>query len=170
MKRLLVLLVLLFSLLVANPVAAAVTKTDLAAHNMYLKGWFSYNKADYATALKVWEPLALQGFAQAQILLGTMYAKGQGVAQDHKVAIKWYKLAAEQGYADAQSNLGAIYDKGHEGVPRDHVRAHMWWNIAVLQGYEAARKSLDRVEEKMSSAQLETARGLAREWVQKYWK
>ncbi len=171
MKRLLTLPILLLALLLANPAAAAGTsyKKNLTSHNVYLKGWFSYNKADYAAALKVWEPLALQGFAQAQILLGTMYAKGQGVPQDYKTAIKWYKLAAEQGYADAQSNLASIYAEG-QGVPQDYVRAHMWWNIAAGQGYKDAEENRDIVEEKMSPAQLERARKLAREWMEKYGK
>ena len=38
---------------------------------------------------------AEQGFADAQINLGLMYAKGQGTPQDYKEAVMRYKTAAE---------------------------------------------------------------------------
>ncbi len=174
MKQLLVLPVLLLTLLVASPATYADyhniwKQKSLADQNRYLRGWFFYNKGDYEAALKVWEPLAEHGLTSAQIVLGKMYAEGQGVPQDYETAVKWYKLAAERGYADAQSKLGAMHAKG-QGVPQDYVRAHMWWNIAVLQGYGDAKKNRNMVEEKMSPAQLETARKLAREWMEKHGK
>jgi len=39
-------------------------------------------KGDYATALRLWEPLAEQGNAAARSELSVMYAQGKGVAQD----------------------------------------------------------------------------------------
>ncbi len=172
MKKLLVLPVLLLALLVASPATYAgrnYGKQDFSEHNRYLKGWYSYNKGDYEAALKIWEPLAEKGLTSAQVILGKMYAKGQGVPQDYKTAVKWYKLAAERGYADAQSKLGAMHAKG-QGVPQDYVRAHMWWSISALQGYGDAKKNRNIVEEKMSPAQLESARKLAREWMEKHGK
>jgi TPR repeat protein len=63
----------------------------------YQKGVAAYKSGDYATALREWTPLAKQGNADAQSLLGAMYNEGQGVPKNHKTAVKWYKLAAEQG-------------------------------------------------------------------------
>jgi hypothetical protein len=42
---------------------------------------------DYATALRLWRPLAERGHAGAQTGLGVMYAKGLGVSQDYQTAI-----------------------------------------------------------------------------------
>ena len=52
------------------------------------KGWDAYQSGDYATAMREWTPLAEQGNAGVQILLGVMYEKGQGVPQDYKTAVK----------------------------------------------------------------------------------
>ena len=79
----------------------------------YQDGWDAYERQDYKTAYKLWLPLAEQGDADAQVLLGEMYDKGQGVPQDYKESIKWYRLSAEQGDAIAQYNLGVMYGKGH---------------------------------------------------------
>ncbi len=46
------------------------------------------------TALREWRPLAEQGNASAQNLLGFMYHNGQGVPQDYVQAQMWYNLAA----------------------------------------------------------------------------
>ena len=88
----------------------------------FQKGLDAYEKGDYATALREWQPLAEQGDATAQYNLGLMYFAGKGVLQDYKEAVKWYRLAAEQGDADAQSNLGVMYVTG-EGVPQAYDEA-----------------------------------------------
>ena len=63
-------------------------------------------KGDYATELQILHPLAEQGNALAQLGLGVMYAKGQGVPQDYTQALIWYRKAAEQGDVRAQFGLG----------------------------------------------------------------
>src|SRR3954470_13266351 len=72
-------------------------------------GQAAYDRGDYRTAQRLWQPLATEGNARAQNNLGVMYENGQGVAQNLNEALKWYRLAAEQGYAGAQNNLGLIY-------------------------------------------------------------
>ncbi len=54
----------------------------------------AYQRGDYATALREWHPLAEQGGANAQLLLGSMYDNGLGVPQDYAEAVKWYSKAA----------------------------------------------------------------------------
>jgi len=41
------------------------------------------NRGDFATALRLWGPLAQQGDASAQSNLGYMYENGHGVPQDY---------------------------------------------------------------------------------------
>ena len=69
-------------------------------------GLAAAQKGDFATALRLWKPLAEQGDADAQYSLGVMYSEGDGVQHDYKTAVKWFTLAAEQGDDDAQYNLG----------------------------------------------------------------
>jgi uncharacterized protein len=131
MNRLLILPVLLLTLLVGNPAFSA----------DYQKGVDAYNRGDYATALREWKPLAEQGDALAQYLVGSMYDEGQGVLQDYKTAVKWWTLAAEQGDADAQYNLGVMYDKGR-GVPQNDKTAVKWYRLAAEQGFASAQSLL----------------------------
>jgi len=42
-------------------------------------------------------PLADQGDASIQALVGFMYYSGQGVPQAYVKALKWYRKAADQG-------------------------------------------------------------------------
>ena len=72
----------------------------------------AYGRGDYATALRLFRPLAKQGLIVAQYNLGLMYIKGEGVPKNYPEALKCSRLAAEQGYAQAQYNLGLMYDNG----------------------------------------------------------
>ena len=64
-------------------------------------GVAAYAQEDYATALRLWLPLADQGNAKAQRNLGIMYQRGRGVPQDYAQAQKWFTLAAVAGDAYA---------------------------------------------------------------------
>ena len=135
----------------------------------FQKGLTAARSGDFATALREWKPLAEQGDAVAQFLLGAMYDEGHGVPQDEKTAVKWYTLAAEQGDASAQGNLGVMYAFG-TGVLKDYIYAHMWGNIAASIGGKDKGKVRDFVEKKMTPSQIETAQKLARECVRKKYK
>src|SRR5258706_120192 len=65
-------------------------------------------RGDYATAIRLWRPLADKGEADAQYNLGVMYDKGQGVTRDYVVAVSWFRKAADQGFAAAQLSLAWI--------------------------------------------------------------
>ncbi len=101
----------------------------------------AYQSGDYATALRLFRPLADQGKADAQYNLGFMYANGLGVGKDFAEAAKWYRLAADQGNAHAQFGLGIMYYDGR-GVPEDDVEATKWFRLAANQGYAPAQLSL----------------------------
>jgi TPR repeat protein len=66
-------------------------------------GTAAIRHGDYTRALRLAEPLAERGDAEAQYNLGFMYAVGQGVRQDFVRAYMWLDLAAAQGYPDAIS-------------------------------------------------------------------
>ncbi len=144
---------LVVSLSLAAPVLAGPMEDGMAA----------YDREDYATALRLWRPLAEQGHATAQYNLGIIYEKGHGVPQDYAEAVKWSRKAAEQGHAQAQSILGLSYAEG-EGVPQDYVMAHMWVNLSAAQGHKKAVKARDILAKKMTPDQIAEAQRLAREW------
>jgi TPR repeat protein len=94
----------------------------IASAGPFQDGQAAYERGDYITALRAWQPLAAQGNAFAQNKLGWMYQKGIGVPQNQNEAVKWYRLAAEQGSALGQFNLGFAYQNGI-GVPQDQKEA-----------------------------------------------
>ena len=100
------------------PDSAASIKTS--AQDCEIRGgeYVSYDRSDYATALKVWLPQAKEGDKVAQTYVGEIYEKGLGVQPDYVLAAEWYRNAAEQGYERAQINLGYLYEKGL-GVAKD---------------------------------------------------
>jgi TPR repeat protein len=68
-------------------------------------------RADYATVLRLWRPLAEQGNTQAQSNLGLMYFNGRGVSQDYVSAYMWFGLAAAEGDGDAEKNRDRVATK-----------------------------------------------------------
>ena len=105
------------------------------------KGLTAYQSGDFATALRELTPLAEQGDATAQFVLGFMYDEGKGVPKNGKTAVKWYELAAKQGYARAQYALGLMYAEG-EGVPENDKTAVKWYEHAAEQGSADAQQNL----------------------------
>ena len=105
------------------------------------KGREAYKNGDYATALKKWTPLAEKGFARAQMDLGVLYFKGQGVQKDDAKAMRLFRVAAEQGYSQAQNGMGVIYMKG-EVVSQDYITAIKWFKLAAEQGNAVAQKKV----------------------------
>ncbi|MEA3410001.1 MAG: caspase family protein [Pseudomonadota bacterium] len=91
--------------------------------------YVAYDRASYATALKVWLPQAQEGNADAQNYVGEIYEKGLGIEADYMIAANWYRKAAEQGNTRAQINLGYLYESGL-GVPRDLTVAMNWYRRA----------------------------------------
>ncbi len=142
---------------------AAPACTGFKAGEGMKAGEEAYLRGDYATAFKEFRPLAEQGDADAQFVLGTMYLRGRGVPQDYNEAVRWYRLAAAQGFTMAQYNLGVSYAKGR-GVLEDYVQAYMWFSLAAAQGQELARTARGILAKKVTPAQLAEAQRLAREW------
>lgn len=62
----------------------------------------AYESGDFEAAFQEFRALAEQGHAEAQCLLGAMYAQGQCVTQDLVVAEMWFNLSAAQGDLGAQ--------------------------------------------------------------------
>lgn len=63
----------------------------------------AYKGGDYATALRLFKPLAERGNVSAQRYLGEMHASGSGVSMDSVQAYMWLDLAAAQGDDSARA-------------------------------------------------------------------
>jgi hypothetical protein len=129
----------------------------------------AYDRANYSTALRVWQPTADQGDKEAQTNIGEIYERGMGAAPDYEKAAYWYKKAADQGYARALINLGFLYEQGR-GVPKDPAMAlQMYRRAAGLTGsvsletspaasqeeLDKLRKELERTREELEKARRE---------------
>ncbi len=106
---------------------------------------------------------AEQGHALAQNNLGLMYSLGLGIPKDSAEASKWFHRSADQGDPGAQYHLGVlcqrasmdpISDAAHEG----QIEAFKWFQLAADQGYWKADVSRERVNLKMTHADLAEAR------------
>ncbi|KAK3838841.1 MAG: hypothetical protein J3R72DRAFT_525548 [Linnemannia gamsii] len=95
---------------------------------------------------------AKQGFADAQLSIGCMFAAGHGAPQDYSQAAGWYLKAAEQGTADAQCDIGELFETGL-GVLQDIVKAKEWYQKATNQGSLKAKKNLEVLERKENPTQ-----------------
>lgn len=120
------------SILLAGGVFA-LSLFGVAAAGPLEDGVAAYESKDYATAFRLFQPLAEQGDAVAQYQLGNMYVFGRGVHADSGQAAVWFRKAAEQGNPKAQYSLGFLYDNGM-GVTQDYAQAFAWTLKAAEQG------------------------------------
>ena len=87
---------------------------------------------------------AEKGEAVAQLELGGIYLKGDGVTKDAAQAVKWLSKAAHLGNSEAQMKLGGIYINGR-GVLRNSVEAAKWFMMSAEQGNAAAQCQIGRM-------------------------
>jgi uncharacterized protein len=111
-------------------------------------GYAAFKRGDYAEALKLLRPAALQGDARAQVQLGSMFVLGQGVAVNNAEAVKWYRLAAAQGDAEAQWRLGDMLQEGVASSAPDYAEAVKWYRLAAAQGNAEGQVALGGMYEK----------------------
>ena len=77
-------------------------------------------------------PAARSGNAEAEELIGVMYAMGLGVERDDVRAFEWYLRASLKGHPGAQSGIGWYYEIGR-GLPApDLIRAYTWYVFCLL--------------------------------------
>ena len=126
-------------------------------------GMDAYNRGDFKTALREWQPLAEQGDARAQFSFGLLYENGDGVPRDYAKARQWYEKASAQGDGKAQLYLGLQSSFG-QGVPMDVVEAYMWYSLAADNGNMHAPGYRNDLSRQMTPAQIAEAKRRAREW------
>jgi TPR repeat protein len=105
-------------------------------------------------------PLARSGNADAEELIGVMYALGLGVAQDYERAFEWYLRSAMKGHPGAQSGVGWYYELGLGMPAPDLVRAYLWYALSTIGGDPDAAISIEEVVKKMTPEEIARAQVL----------
>ncbi|TCD16113.1 tetratricopeptide repeat protein [Oricola cellulosilytica] len=155
-----------FKLSLAAPVVTAVLAlTPPAFANSALERARDMMEASrFAEARMALEPLARSGNADAEELIGVMYAMGLGVERDDRRAFEWYLRSSMKGHPGAQSGLGWYYEVGR-GLPApDLVRAYLWYTLSAIGGDPDAAVSQEEVVKKMSPEQVDAAIALVNDY------
>jgi len=139
----------------------AVLVTHANAQN-FGAGLDAYDRGDFETALREWQPLAEQGDARAQFNLGVIHFNAQSVPHDPNKAVQWYRAAADQGYGPAQAGLAFMYETG-QGVLQNYIEAYKWSTLAARYGVEGG-EARDTLAAKMTAEQIAEAEQAAAVW------
>ncbi len=105
-------------------------------------------------------PFARSGNADAEELIGVMYALGLGVEKDPVRAFEWYLRSAMKGHPGAQSGVGWYFEEGIGMPAPDLTRAYMWYVLSAIGGDPDAAISQEEVVRKMTKEQIEHAHEL----------
>lgn len=81
----------------AIPVVALLFFLTASQAQDFDTGMAAFEQQDYAKAFEILGAAAAAGDADAQFMMGRMYARGLGVLQDFVLSHHWYNLAASQG-------------------------------------------------------------------------
>ena len=119
----------------------------------------AYAKGNYKAAFSEWEPLAKKGIAEAQVGLGLLYGKGQGLLQDYRKAVTWFRLAADQGNEEAQFYIGMAYINGVI-YKKNYSIAYMWLSVSALRNNRLAKDNLPKFIKMMSIEEIEAGKKL----------
>ena len=120
----------------------------------------AYTTGNYAVAVTTLEPLANQGNATAQYLLGLMYRNGQGVLANNDTARAWMLKSARHGSREAQIELAKFYAEGINGVT-DPFLAYAWYLVAGKNGKYDFISARTGLEAKLQKEMLPQAAALA---------
>ena len=106
---------------------------------------------EYAEARALFEVYARSGNAEAEELIGVMFALGLGVDRDYERAFDWYLRASLKGHPGAQSGLGWYFEVGR-GLPApDMVRAYLWYALSAIGGDPDALDSLEQITPRLTA-------------------
>ncbi|HEX6832877.1 MAG TPA: caspase family protein [Rudaea sp.] len=116
------------------------------------------DRANYQTALKVWQGQAEAGDADAQNYVGEIYLKGLGIEPDYARSAQWFEKAAAQGSRRARINLGYQYEQGL-GVPKDLSKAlNLYRDASGIAGDQLVFASTVTAEVQQAKAETAQAR------------
>lgn len=112
--------------------------------SLFNRGMIAYQKQDYATALMLWYPLAMKGDAEAQLMLGNLFMREEGIYKNPKKGLYWYEKAIAQNDVDTSKTLGLMYLYGRD-VKENSERAIELLLKAARQGDVESQYNLGNV-------------------------
>ena len=116
------------------------------------------DRANYQTALKIWQGQAEAGDADAQNYVGEIYLKGLGTQPDYALAAQWFEKAAAQGSRRARINLGYMYEQGL-GVGQDTAKAlNLYRDASGIAGDKLVFASSVTAEVQQAHAETQSLR------------
>ena len=133
MKRILVLLVALFSIGFSKDL------TEL--------GNEAYDKGDYQKAAELYQKACDGGNAGGCSNLGFLYEDGQGVRQNYQKAAELYQKACDGGDTNGCYNLGVSYAEG-QGVKQNFSTAKQYYGKACDLGLQLGCDNYRKLNEK----------------------
>lgn len=101
-------------------------------------GLVRFEQGDFDGAQEALKPLADEGDARAQYIMGVIALNGLAGEPQPNEGAAWLLLAAEQNYVEAQVELARLYKTG-EGVEQDLSRMVHWYRRAAEQGHVGAQ-------------------------------
>jgi TPR repeat protein len=96
------------TIVIGAVVTAQLLGTSAAFAGPWEDGMAAYNRGDYVPAIRLFRPLAQQGNAKAQNVLGVMFRNGEGVPKNPARAHMWLSFAAARGDAKAKAELREV--------------------------------------------------------------
>ena len=118
----------------------------------------------FKEAMKELVPAARSGNADAEELIGIMYAMGLGVKRDDIRAFDWYLRSSMKGHPGAQSGVGWYYETGRGMPAPDLVRAYTWYVLSAIGGDPDATISQEEVIKKMTPEEIKQAHVLINDY------
>lgn len=101
----------------------------------FLEAQQMYEQTDMKLkAFHLFVDIAREGDPKAQFMLGRMYNRGIGVAEDKAKAAYWYQEAARQGYSPAYKIVWSFYRDGQNSFQKDDVKAEFWRQKLIKAG------------------------------------
>ncbi|MFZ5950759.1 MAG: tetratricopeptide repeat protein [Candidatus Rifleibacteriota bacterium] len=113
---------------------------QVSAETFY-EGMMAFYLGDFKNAARIILDHAEKGNSDAQLTIGAMYARGEGLPADMTQAVKWWRKAADKNVVEAQYKLGGAYKDG-KGVVRDLGESVKWFRKAAEGGYANAQRAL----------------------------
>jgi tetratricopeptide (TPR) repeat protein len=126
---------------------------------------------DFERAIRIYRLAATYNHPAAQLALGDMLIRGEGMRRNADQGLRWLMTAARKRYAPAEAKLGELYWNG-DIVKRDRTRAIMWYMLAqsTTRPGEAPEiyDRLDKLLAQSSEAERLEAEARATVWADQY--
>ena len=144
--------------------AAALSTAALSAAGEIERARQLMEESRFTEAMAALEPAARSGNADAEELIGVMYAMGLGVGRDDRRAFEWYLRASMKGHPGAQSGIGWYYEVGRGIAAPDLIRAYLWYTLSAIGGDPDAKLTLEDLVRRMSPEEIEEGRKLVADY------